>query len=281
MNSNRKITRSEKKLFVTGSAIAFIIAVGAWRQWVDAIPEVEIPSPQLPSPNAYDFYVKAGAAILPASSAVGPVFDTKVVPEAQWKTRYPTINKEAWLLQNTKALVLLKKGFHHPCRVPPKRTLNSMFNTPFRSFRNLARMLTTQSHAHSERGNWRGAADSMIDILHLGHGISQSGTLIDFLASTAVSAIGRREFWKILPHLNAAESKSLARRLEKIIDQRATYASLLQEGKYYGQATLIEEMRSKDWRTAELSDSTGLARWKELMRMTTTPHRVVFMNYSD
>ena len=43
------------------------VAVNGWRQGIDymnAPPEVEIPTPQMPSPNAYDFYVKAGKAII-------------------------------------------------------------------------------------------------------------------------------------------------------------------------------------------------------------------------
>ena len=69
MKEHRKITRSEKNLFVvTGFAITLMVSFGAWRQYVNAIPEVEIPTPKMPSPNAYDFYVKAGAAIIGSTS---------------------------------------------------------------------------------------------------------------------------------------------------------------------------------------------------------------------
>lgn len=109
MKPQRKITSSEKKLFVlTGFMLASIIGFGAWWQFVNAVPDVKIPSPKMPSPNAYDFYVKAIAAHVPANPPVDPILDSQKIPAVRWKKYYPTAKKEAWLRQNAKTLKLLR-----------------------------------------------------------------------------------------------------------------------------------------------------------------------------
>jgi len=282
MQANRKITRSEKKLFfIAGLAIVFIIAFGAWRQYVDAIPEVEIPTPKMPSPNAYDFYVKAGAAIIPANPSVDAIYErdaTKVFPKAQWKTRYPTAKKEAWLRRNAKALKLLRQGFKYPCRVPPKRSSDDHSRKTRPNMRALARMLSVENHARSERGHWKGNIENTIDILKLGHDVSQGGTVDDCLIGAAINATGRRDLWEILPHLNAADAMAATRRLEKIIATRVSYADVLREEKYYIQEVISKVMHS--WRATNLLRETDLP-LKERWRNFATPRRVILNNYTN
>jgi hypothetical protein len=53
----------ESRLYA-GAAILLLLAAvaGLWRQW-NAIPVVHIPTPVMPHPNAFDYYVKAAKAI--------------------------------------------------------------------------------------------------------------------------------------------------------------------------------------------------------------------------
>jgi hypothetical protein len=283
MKPQRKITGSEKKLFLlTGIALVFIVGFGAWWQYVNAIPDVEIPTPKMPSPNAYDFYVKAGKAIIPANPPVDPVHDVRQIPKAQWKTYYPTAKKEAWLRRNAQALHLLRQGFKYPCRVPPQRSFSSTLFGNNGSFRELARMLIVESHAHGERGNWDAATNSALDILRLGHDMARGGVYIDYLVGAALNAYGQRRLWEVLPHLNATESKMAMRRLEKLYRSRVPLADVLREEKYYGQARLVELMNMKGWRALKVNPKnvTGLKSLSELWSGATVSRRTVFDNYS-
>lgn len=287
MKANRKITRGEKKWFlIAGFAIAFIVAFGAWRQWVDAIPEVQIPTPKMPSPNAYNFYVKAGAAIVKANPAVDPVFDKRTVPESEWKTRYPTAKKEAWLRQNATALKIMRQGFKYPCRVPPQSLFDAqglfgLSSKKLSSLRSLARLSSVESHVRIERGNWSEASKITLDIFKLGHDVSQSGAVMDFLISVAINANGKRELWDILPHLSATDAKLASRRLEKIIETRVSYADVLREEKYSGQVGLLNFMRFSKWILIGPSKHTASAPFIMLWQTITTPRRTVFNNYTN
>ena len=50
-------------LILTGVVLLVIAAVVAWLQIMNAPPVVKIPTPVMPSPNAHDFYVRAGNAL--------------------------------------------------------------------------------------------------------------------------------------------------------------------------------------------------------------------------
>jgi hypothetical protein len=281
MKPQRKITSSEKKLFlVTVIALAFIVGFGAWWQWVNALPDVEIPTPKLPSPNAYDFYVRAGAAIVPIYPTPARGRDRAIVPQTQLETQYSTEKKEAWLNQNSKSLKLLRQGFKYPCRVPPSRSFSIDTSKTIASLRSLARMLAVESRCKSERNKWGEAANSALDILYLGRDIPQGGMILDFLNGAAVDAIGRRELWKILPHLDVKESKLAARRLDKIIQSRVNFADVIRGEKYWGQNGLLEVLRRSKSPVTSRSTSTGLAKFSELWRSATTPRRVLFKNYT-
>ena len=265
-----------------------MLSVGlvACQQPANAIDEVQIPAPQMPSPNAYDFYIKAIAAYVPANPPVDAILDSKEIPEAQWKTVYPTAKKEAWLRQNAKTLDLLRQGFQYSSRVPPARDYAAIAERlpVYSKFREMARLLTIESHARSERGNWSGAADSALDTLRLGRDLAQGGTLMDFLVSAAINSIGIKESWKILPHLNATESKAAAQRLEKIIELRSSYADILREETHFGKATFsqfAEEMRADELQSENAKGEKDPKAKNKNQQLPKTPRSVSVEDYTQ
>ncbi|MDQ3814284.1 MAG: type II secretion system protein GspG [Armatimonadota bacterium] len=253
-----RLNRSEKKLFIwSGLVIALFLALGfGWRAF-NADPVVQIPTPTMPNPNAFDFYVKAGQAKVAAPNpAVDPVHDFRTPPASpqELKRRYPTAAKEAWLRKNAKALQLLRQGFRYEYRQPPTRSFTSMLFHRYAPFRELARLLSVECHARAERGDWAGASQSALDILHLGSDVPRGGPLIAALVGSAIQAIGRRELQKIIPHLDAAAARAGATRLEKLIEQHVTATETLQEEKWLGQAGLLETMRENQWRRGVATD---------------------------
>ena len=141
-------------------------------------------------------------------------------------------------------------------------------------------MLIVESHSYSERGNWNEAAQSSLDVLRLGHDTSRGGVTFDFTAGALINAIGRRELWTILPHLNAPEAKLSARQLEKIIQTQTPLADILREEKSYGQAGLLEIMRTRGWRSVVSTYAENFTELKDTFEIATTSCRVFLNNFS-
>ena len=278
MTDHRKITRSEKKFFfVTGLAIAMILAYGMWSQWANVIPDVNFPSPKMPSPNGYDLYVRAGAAIIPANPAVDPIFDTKVVPESQWSSRYPTANKEAWLRRNATALNLFRRGLKHQSRVPLLQATPSNKS----HLRHLARALVVESNARGERGDWKGAVQSTLDGLKLGHDI-QNGALIDALTGYTVNSIIRRRLWEVLPYLNATEARAATQQVETLQRTRIPFPDVLRAEKYNTLSEVIASMRSGSFgRGFDILPDSAMKKFLLRRRIDQTPRRTIIHNFSS
>lgn len=273
MTDHRKITRSEKGLFfITSFAIALMIVFSAWRQRIDEVPNVKVPAQVAPSPNAYDFYAKAGKAIVPAGLDVAEFHNVK--------TRYAKPAQKQWLKKNVTPLKLLRQGFNYKCLLPSRRSFFDFRSSSLQFGFAMANILAVESHVKGERGDWMGAAESAVDILRLGHDVAQ-GELIHFLYAVPICGIGRRELREVLPHLNAAESILVARRLERIIESHVTYANLMRESKYFMQASLIEAMKEKEWRTVDFAKSTSFKGLSERWRLLNTPRRFLFDGYTQ
>lgn len=265
-------------LALAGFLVIIGLSINRWWQQEDILPTAQIPSPTLPSPNAYDFYVKAGYALVSAPKDLDPIFDSQNLPELDWKAVYPLAKKEAWLKQNTTALRILRQGFDHPAQVPASRAPDNITPPHSRKFRSLARLLIVEGRVHGERGRWKEAAQSATDILKLAGDLSQGGALINHLTGQAIAQLGLRELERIRPHLNSNESAAIAREMEKLFHNRVVYAEVLRNEKHAGQSLLLEAMRSPNWRAiASSADRTFMQRWQILL----TPRQTVFRNYSD
>lgn len=271
----------KKLLIIAAGLVVFACAFIAWRRYVEFVPPDATPAVALPSPNAYDFYVKAGKAAVPAPSNLDPVYDSKRIPEDQWKTHYPIAKKEEWLRKNSKSLQLLREGFKHPYRTP-LRSQSSPDSFPFyASMREMARKLSVESRVYGEKERWGQAASSAMDSVRLGYDLSQGGVTLDYLVGAAINAIGRRTLWETVPHLNAVEARTTAQRLESTLAKHASLSDILRETK---QLTLREYryfMRSSEWPTMNLNNATGPARWQQLWQIYSTPRRTILNNYDQ
>lgn len=212
------------------------------------MPSAQIPTPTPLSPNAYEFYVKAGYALVRARKDLDAIFDSQDIPEAQWKTAYPTARKEAWLKQNATARRVMRQGFTYPAQVPVSRAPGNLAHPNSMKMRSLARLLVVESRVHQEHRDWKKAAQSATDILKLGGDLSQGGVLIDHLTGRAIELLGLQELERIRPQLNSVESLSIARKMEKHFQSRVAYADVLRNEKYGMQSLLLEALRSPDWR---------------------------------
>src|SRR5690349_4922123 len=110
-----RFSKKEKKLYLfCGGLVACIFAFALWWGNINADPVVNIPTPKMPNPNAWDYYLKAGDAEVPLPNGIDPIFDTNPPKTpADRAKRYSLPAKQAWLNKNAKALQLLRQGFQY------------------------------------------------------------------------------------------------------------------------------------------------------------------------
>jgi hypothetical protein len=228
-----------------GGVIILCLAAGGFWYWINIPPQIKIPTPVMPKPNGYDYFIRAGAAYVEDSKGVDELTDRHDPVPGKTK-QYPIAAKEAWLRQNAKAFQFLREGLKYPALHSPVRSGDSSIK--YGKFRDLARALMVESHVRAARGDWPGAAGSALDSLEFAYDLQRGGPLIAGLVGNAVQAISLREMYHISPHLNASAARQAAQRIEHLYAGRFPYFKTLQEEKWAHQAEMLEMMNEKNWR---------------------------------
>ncbi len=231
-----KWSRGKRGPLWTSSILLVLVVAGyVWSRAANDPPVVNIPSPTLPSPNAYDYYLKANQ-----QSVGNPISQPGKPTPAQMIAALPP---------NLPALKTFREGMAYPFLNPPMRSFNVPL-TDMASFRNLARLLLLEGRVYDLQGNYGGAAQAYLDCLRLGQDVPRGGVLITFLVGIACEAIGRRDLWDLTEKLSAADARAAAKRLEELNRNRYPFAQTMQEEKWSGQAGWLEILRTDNsWRT--------------------------------
>jgi hypothetical protein len=273
-----------RKILISAALILVLIcSFLVWRSWLLALPEQNFtrPTVQMPSPNAYDFYLEAGIALLPTDKPVDAVQDKPLIPKSQWKTHYPIAKKQDWLIKNTEAMQLVQEGLTYQCRVPPKKFLTDIHQGDFKLLLSVGRMLIVQSRVYSKKGDWNRAAKSALDTLKLGYDVARGGSVLDSLYSAAIAAHVYYEFWDILPHLDKAETIAAAKRLEIILQNRTKYSQILKEEKYLCQVEMLDFFKhTHSWSLRSAVDEKGEFQWNLLPKIFITSRRQMLQEYN-
>jgi hypothetical protein len=291
MKAQRKITRAEKWLFaVTGGALLFLVVFGVWRSYVLTVPDLGIPNPKMPEPNAFDLYQEAGQAIIPANPPVDAAHDFKSGYPGTSKT-YPLPAKQAWLRRNAKVIALSKQAFTLPCYLPPIRTLvNDTQQFPWENlphsrggtFRELARFWEVVVHTRRDEKNWEQAAQSALNIYRIGCDAERGGILVDGIAGAAICNMACEELIELLPHLDLQTTKRSLHELSNLIHQQVPFPETLRQEKYSYQAGLIEVFQNgmwMHWYDGISSDATE--NWGRKLFLSSIPRRAVLYSYGD
>jgi hypothetical protein len=237
-----KWQRSEKALIV-GSALLAAVLVGfiVVHQRLNNAPDAVIPTNALPSPNAYDFYVQASNAI-PYSKDIS---DTK--------QQYTLPQRKQFVAANAENLKVLRQGLKHEfVYARPALSAATMF-PEYAGFRDMARLLAFEGNLRADQGNWKGATESYLDTIRLGHDVPHGSVLIGELSGLACEAIGRRPAWKAARNVSAADARAAVRRLDEIEAHRYPFANTLEQEKWWSQAMFRELFRG----TTNLGVVTG------------------------
>lgn len=236
--------RSNRGWIIAGSVVGALALLGLiWWRGLTAAPNITIPQPTMPSPNAFDTFVKACNRIQD-DKAIGEAITSRPVAGQHL---YTLSEKADLVAKNAGALALLREGFAQEYMHPPARSNEALF-PHFAKFRGMARLLMLESEVYAARKEWAKSLDSSLDAMELGIMSPRGAVLIGELVGIACEAIGRRPAWSAVDNLSASEAKAAAARLEKILAKRFSYADTLEEEKRFGQAILMDLFRDPNWR---------------------------------
>lgn len=230
-------SRGDRLLMIVLALVVTAAGLGVWFRGRDPMPTLAVPTPAMPSPNAFDFYSRASAAV---------VGDAIISPSTPHPPPVPTAAQVAVIQQNAGAITLLHQGFLYPLQEPPVRSFSTLL-PQYQHFRALARMLGLAARVDAARGDWAGAMEASLDAVQMGETFPRGGSLIGMLVGVACESIGRHPAWGYVDHLTAAQARANARRLQAIRAGHIPFADTVQEEEWTGQAGLLELMRRRDW----------------------------------
>lgn len=219
-----------------GIVLSGVLLMFAWWQSATTDPQIVVPTPVMPNPNAFVVDVAAGNAMVSVPQLRNAFSNTPTVKitEAQ---------KVALVKANQGAIRLLHQGFAYPYENPPIRSFNTLLPY-YSSFRDLSRLLALQAQTQAARNDWNGAMNSSLDALQFGEEIPHGGTIIGSLVGDACQAIGERSAWKAIDHLNGTQARAATQRVEAIRARHVSWADTVQEEKWATQAGMLEWFRS-------------------------------------
>ncbi len=302
MAKRSKLNKGEKRLLiVTGLFVIITTAITLWLQYVNRMPVANIPTPAMPRPNARDFYLKAVGAFVPYWVKMNggirhPLYFFNLSPDYEKPTfgkgpgivasttktgiPAPSLAELQGLSQvNAPALAIFRQGLQYDCRETLVRKVD--FNsTDFFNFNRLAQFLAVDAKIKSLSGDWNGAAQESLDIIQFGENIQRGLPTLGMRFGYEPQEIGLISLGQTIDHLNAAQARAAARRLEEIAVSRTPFADALREDKWMVQASLLKTFHQVNWRQQLLHNITRHPRPLEYVKLYTSSKRQIFNDYT-
>ena len=244
-----------------GVTIVLVFSLVFWLHMLDTNPIVSIPNPVMPTQNARDYYVAAANEVIDSNKIASVNWQPDKRPPGRpapgWRGNPPSqtngdehvyspAQKAALVAENVGAIQTLHKGLTYPYQEIPLRSFSTLL-PHYGKIGGLSRLLALEAQVKSTSGDWKGAIMADLDAIQVGQELPHGGGLIGMSVGETCQANGRRQAWDAVNHLNAAEARANARRLEQIRARHVPFAPALQESKWAVQAGLLELMRQKNW----------------------------------
>lgn len=240
-------------MFAICCAVPLALAgFGALYAWLNRVPQTPITHLPLPAVNAFDVHAQAltnyvaWGAKTPLDAHLDPFVKEEChFGSPSYNRRYPPALKQVFLRRNARAFALFRKALTLPYVQPPERKGRRV--APHPQYREFARALLVEAHAHAQSESWDKAADSLMDILRFGHQTPRGGPFIASLSSIGSRAEALRDFHIVLPHISVAKSRECIRELEKLHASRITTAEALSEEKWAEQGIISYLTQTDGW----------------------------------
>jgi hypothetical protein len=273
-------SRVEKAILIT-AAVAFIATAAGVIVTTESNldPVVTIPKPTVPNPNGFDYLVVASQRLVQAWPMQGYVpmrlFSSPLNVRKSRKSlelftvgmgRYlqgfgtnaknydlhdPKIMAAATglLQQNQTAISTAEQGLQYVYLTPPSGPRVAPYFAPFR---NLVSVLAFRANVDAARGDGNGAVTSALDAVRIGSQIPRGGVVVNALVGYDCEAIGRKPIWDNLNALGSDQCHRVASTLESIDASADSYADVLTEQKWAGEANLMQVLVTPNWKTQVL-----------------------------
>lgn len=287
MNIKKRLKRILLRSLIVFT-VAFI-ALGIFWYVANIPPDVHIPSPRMPSPNALDCYTAASKMVveeemiywaLHRKPSPKPGVKYREVPKVLSKSMpgggpgsYPTTygleeyppytcatlkEREDLLRKNLPALRKLHEGLNYEFMLPlyvTNRDILCKYN-----FSGLSGLLMLEAYIKEQHGDFNGAMKGYIIYINFATQICKNTDMTYYAYNDNTTSICAKCLDNLVGKLGAADAKYAARAIEKNIASTNSYAQMMEAEKHSMQAMLQELFRERDWRsqlasTFELLDS--------------------------
>jgi hypothetical protein len=211
-----RVARRLRKLLLVAVVVAILVLLAFSIVLVRRTPAF----PPLPSPNAYDDFLKAHEA------STGPIRD------------FPTLSQDELrelIATNTETLRILRQGLSRTCCEPTEAIITNFSATmpQLAGFKALGQLLAADGRLAELDNRPADAAASYCDAILLGNEVSRGGLIIHRLVGVAIEAIGGTRLAKVLPQLDAEQRAAVIARLEHIEDVRVTWPEVMRNENAY------------------------------------------------
>lgn len=218
---------------------------------------------EVPSPNAFDFYVEAGRKIREALTrddrymrAIEPpeTVDAGLPPEPtaflDLDDRTPEEQRDI-VARCADGLHILREGTLYPCMIPWETASSKAMFTVLTPLRDTAKVLRIESDIRASDGEFAKAMDGLLDVVQLGTDIQRGGLVIHSLVGSAINGIGVVSAWDLVGSLNPDKARASARRVEEILARSWPLAETIVCEKRFGRLELESTLRHPTWKLKE------------------------------
>lgn len=221
--------------------IVFGLLIG--RNW-NTVPPIHIPKQTLPSPSAYDYYVKAGdlqngSGKMSSAAHFNQTSDKKV------------FTQEA-SLRKANILKVLREGFAYKYVQPRIFGVYFAYDRNWFLFRNLSNLLERDGMDKETNGDYKGAANSYLDEFKLGTDIKHGSPMGGMSCGKPIQDSSITLLVGIADHLNAKEAKWAAHKLDSLISQDTPLYENLEEEKWCNLGGCHDFFSRPNWRDNDL-----------------------------
>lgn len=240
-----------KRLALIFFTVVLVIAIagGFWWHEINVVPTVVIPTPTMPKPNAFDYFVAASKLEMRSDDVESAVATEPIqhfalvhghVKVSESAPAQDTLaEKEDLVRINEPALAKLRKGLSEAYAAPPTRsfTQSSRFYVQFIA---LGRLLELVGHVDEAKGDMSGAVSNDIDAIQFGEQLAQGSDQSGTLVGDGCAAKGRKPMWKDMARLSPGDLRKAAWRLELICATEYPLVGSVREEAWAEEASMQE-----------------------------------------
>jgi hypothetical protein len=271
------------KLGLLTSGIVGVTAGGTlWMRHINYVPDIKIPAPKLPSPNAYDYFVKAANVMIAGEHEQkleqpsplgfrGKRYRIEAKPLEKNK-RPPLADRERLLAKNVEALDILRQGLAYDSGLPSPDIVEEEAFARWEDLRYLGNLLGFACQVYQDEGKYVEATKNACDLIEYGVKIPKGGGRMTHGDGAGCEDLGYTILRQNLPRFSLTECKNIRTRMEKIESERDSFTQIVTDEKY-GAVMRLEESakRGQRWEIIKYLPNMKEGNASYFIELMTTP----------